>query len=623
MRGWLPVLTLLAAILLQASGAAAWAPIHAGGLVIAVTFPNLAYDVRLIACSGDSVVSVAPSGVDPHSYQLTPRDVELLRQADIIVSTGHAPFEAEIRRQVEDGLLKARLIEIPRIPGLRLEANPATGEPNYHMPIYDPGNYEVFLRYLAETLEEMRPGCREIYQEHLASALRRLGSITSSAPRLSVDAVGDTPLTQYAVGWLGVRVRMLVVREHGVAASPQDLGRIEEAMREGKLGLAVVVSPAETPASKTLLSMAERNGVPVLMVPSPLGNGSMLDKLAVVAQHARTAAESLSQAPKREAAGRGNVALPAATAVLVLLISVFSIGVVLRERRGLLDRSDALLVALSISTPLLFLLLYLGLEARWVVVMVSAAIAYGFLSPVIAARRLYFLAGASPHAALLAAVAAIPLASSLGLGIYAWSMLVGLGLIYIIGYMVYRGMDPDTSTAVFVAFAASASVLAIYYVLTRYPRETDIMAIVVGDPLLAGWREALYAVLVALASAAVFALTYREQVCIGVERDSVRLTGIRVALYDFATFTMLAVTTVLLIRIVGFVLEHVLILLPAAIASTAALGAMRSLVISVNVSLAASLLGLWLATWLDLAPAGVTGILLLAAYLAVLALRRR
>ena len=263
------------------------------------------------------------------------------------------------------------------------------------------------------------------------------------------------------------------------------------------------------------------------------------------------------------------------------------------------------------------------LSPRWVAVMLSAALAYGFMSSVVAARRLYFLAGASAHAALLAAVLALPLAALTGLaGEQAWALLIGLLLVYAVGYMIHRGVDPDTATAVFVAATASASVLAIYYVLTRFPLEVELWAIVVGDPLLASYREAWLALAIACLTAAAVLLTYREQVYVGIDREFSQLSGIRVWAYDLLAFTLLALTTVGLIKVVGFVLEHVLLLLPAAIATRLSTSSRGVLSISVSVSVLASLIGLYLAVLLDQSPAGVVGLLLLSAYLAALLVRR-
>ena len=100
------------------------------GLYIVVTFPNLKYDVELITCKDDTVVWIAPPGVDPHSYQLTPKNVIDLKKADVIISSAHVPFELEIRDLVQRGEIKGILIEIPRIPDIKILKNPATGEFN-------------------------------------------------------------------------------------------------------------------------------------------------------------------------------------------------------------------------------------------------------------------------------------------------------------------------------------------------------------------------------------------------------------------------------------------------------------------------------------------------------------
>lgn len=292
------------------------------------------------------------------------------------------------------------------------------------------------------------------------------------------------------------------------------------------------------------------------------------------------------------------------------------------------SRGSYLLKAIRLLTPavlaLVTALMAFYVNARWVAVMVSAALAYGFLSSIVAARRLYFLAGASAHSALLAAVLALPLTAITGLlSEQGWALIVGLVLMYAVGYLIYRGVEPDTATAVFVAATASASVLAIYYVLTRFPVEVELWAIIVGDPLLASREEAIFALSVAAITVLTTLLTYREQVYVGIDREFARLTGLRVWAYDLLTFTLLALTTVGLIKVVGFVLEHVLLLLPSAIGVRLSRSSRGVLAISACSSLSASLAGLCLAILLDQSPAGVVGLILLSAYVAsLLAVRR-
>ncbi len=263
-------------------------------------------------------------------------------------------------------------------------------------------------------------------------------------------------------------------------------------------------------------------------------------------------------------------------------------------------------------------------EPRWVLVMLSAALAYGSLSSIVSARRLYFLASASPHSALLAAVLSIPLTYSVGfLDSYGWSIVLSITLIYGVGYAIHRGADPDKATATFVSLTASLSVLAIYYILTTYPLETDITAIIIGDPLLTRWIDVLYALSIGILSIVFVLLTYRENVFIGIDRDSARLTGLRTSVYDLLVFTLLALATVGLLRIVGFVLEHVLILLPSAIASSVAVSSRQALYISISSSIIASLSGLYTAVLFNLSPAGTTGLILFIIYLISLIASRR
>ena len=582
------------------------------GLVVVVTIPSLVGDIEEIVCEGDSVLSIVPPGVDPHSYQLTAKDYELLSRADVIVSLGHTPFEVSIRRLVEEGRISAVLVELPRIPGIRLRVNPATGYFNLHLPVYDPGNYVVFVEYLARVMGELNPSCSSVYRENALRLIGRVNALVESTPRVNVSVVADVPVCQYAVEWSGARVVDFLIREHGVPATPSDVRRIEELLGNGSIGFVAVVSPAKTPASRKLVELARGYGVPVLYVPSPMSPTPVIDKIENVSIQLRRISSIIGV--KR---GVGVGVFANFLAIVLGVVLVVAGIVLLLVKRGL--GLSVLLFAMSVAS---FSALYVN--PVWVIVMASAALAYGSLSPVIASRRLFFLASASPHAALLAATLSIPLAYVTGFGgEYLWAIVIGLGLVYFVGYLIYRGVDADIATALFVAFTSSASVLALYYVLTSFPVETSVWAIIIGDPLLTSVGDAVYALAIASISVLVLTLTCREQICIGIDRVYVELAGVNVKLYDVLVYTVLALTTVALIKIVGFVLEHILVLLPAAIATSVSRSARSAMVLSMNVSLIAGLLGLYLSVALGLAPAGVTGMVLLFSYIVALIIGKR
>ncbi len=246
---------------------------------------------------------------------------------------------------------------------------------------------------------------------------------------------------------------------------------------------------------------------------------------------------------------------------------------------------------------------------KWAIIVLSASLMYGALSTLVSARRLYFLSAASSHIALLAVVLAIPL-SKLMLNEYVWAVIVGLILLYAVGYSIHKGMDEDVATAIFVSLTASLSVISMYLVLTKYSIGYDLWAIILGDPLLASWTDVYYAVLVAVVTLTATILTYREQVCIGIERDCAILSGINVKLYDWLLYTLLGIATVAMIKIVGFVLQHVLILLPSAIAMLIAKDSKSMLFISVLVSILSGLLGLQISILINQVPSGVIGLLM-------------
>jgi zinc/manganese transport system substrate-binding protein len=258
------------------------------GLLIVVTFPNLRDDVRLLTCKGDKVVALVPPGADPHQFQLTPQAVETVKKADLIISTGHAPFELKLRDIVSED----KLIEIPRINGIKLLRNPVTGQPNYHMPIYDPSNYRVFVKYVAEKLGEARPDCRDVYRRNAEKVITELNRLVQEAPRLDLIAVGSAPPVQYAVSWLGLKVEWLLSPEHGVPPSPSGIEKARELLREGAVAVIMETEGGlATVADRKLLELAEATGSPVMRIPPPYAPGPVIDKLRAVVESAKKLGE--------------------------------------------------------------------------------------------------------------------------------------------------------------------------------------------------------------------------------------------------------------------------------------------------------------------------------------------
>lgn len=251
----------------------------------------------------------------------------------------------------------------------------------------------------------------------------------------------------------------------------------------------------------------------------------------------------------------------------------------------------------------------------WVIIIFATGTIYGSLSNVVALRKLYFLAGASPHIALLAVTLSIPTTYLLGGEAIIYAFIYSLIMIYIVGYMIYKGVDTDIAISLIVGITASLTVLAIYYVLTNYPLEYSLSAVIMGDPLLTSWSDAYLAVFLAVTTFTLIYLTRHEQLSLGIDQVSTMLSGIKILFYDLLMYTLLGLGVVGLLRITGYILEHILLLLPPSIALTCSKSADEAFTLTIIVALASSLLGLHLALILNLAPSGVIGVLLSILYI--------
>lgn len=254
-------------------------------------------------------------------------------------------------------------------------------------------------------------------------------------------------------------------------------------------------------------------------------------------------------------------------------------------------------------------------DPRWLIVIASASLSFAVLSPMVAARKLYYLASSLPHAALFAAVLGYPLSVVFGGDPSIWALVVGVPLSYLVMYLVQRGVEEDIATAVFVSFTVSASVAAIYFVLTHYTVQTSLWSYILGDPLLVSWDDTVYSVVVMAVSLAITLPFYREQILIGFDRDFVEASGIKTKLYDYLIITALTFASIGFLKIVGFVIEHVMLLLPAAIALNMSRSSLQALGVAIAASVVASIIGLFLAIILDFAPSSAIGFILLAGYI--------
>uniref|UniRef100_A0A7J3MXP7 ABC transporter substrate-binding protein n=1 Tax=Ignisphaera aggregans TaxID=334771 RepID=A0A7J3MXP7_9CREN len=245
------------------------------GVHVVVTFPFMLKDVENILCDGDTVYSLVPLGVDPHEYQITPQDFEILSKADLIISTAHTPFETNIKKLIGDGVLKAKLIEIPNIPGIKFLEHPLSGTINYHGLLMDINNYLTFIENVTNTLTFIRHDCSDVYRSKFEEIVSR--ARVAGVKKLLKDrvAVIDSPILQYLVNSLGAEVKHIVQIEHEVPITPKDIAKAEDVVKTyGNKTIMVVLK--ESIARASLNDIAYRYRVPFVELPNPLSYNSIL-----------------------------------------------------------------------------------------------------------------------------------------------------------------------------------------------------------------------------------------------------------------------------------------------------------------------------------------------------------
>lgn len=276
----------------------------------------------------------------------------------------------------------------------------------------------------------------------------------------------------------------------------------------------------------------------------------------------------------------------------------------------------------TIIMALLYLNASFKVELKWSITFIALGLLFGSLSPLIAARRLYYLSAAAPHASLFSISLSMLAAEAFGISdYYVIALLISMSLMLCIGYAVRSGLDLDTATSVFVSSTTALSVILVYYVLTKY-RLTSINAIMLGDPLLIPYQEVLILMTASISVLAIVFTTFKENVCAGIDSDLIKLSGGRAAPYDLIPYVLIGLVVVISLRLVGYVLSHVLVLLPSLVSINISKRARESLIHSIGFSVLASLAGLLLAVYFNVSPSGTVGALLTLFYLITLVSRR-
>jgi zinc transport system permease protein len=232
-----------------------------------------------------------------------------------------------------------------------------------------------------------------------------------------------------------------------------------------------------------------------------------------------------------------------------------------------------------------------------------ASVGCGIMGTYVVVKRIGFLAGGIAHTVLGGMGAALYYGHDPMLG----ALLAAVASALVIGWITLRFREHE-DTLISALWAVGMAVGVLF--LARTPGYgVDLMSYLFGNILLVP-REDLWlmAALDAVLVGTVLAL-YRPLLAVAFDEEFARLRGLPVTFLYLLLLCLVALTVVLLIRVVGLILVIALLTLPAAIATQYAATLGRMMVLAVALGAALTSTGLALSYAPDL-PAGPTIIVL-------------
>ncbi len=263
----------------------------AATLPVAATTTDLADLVAAVGGDRVRVESLTDPRQDPHTRELLPRQLGLLKDASLIVRIGldHEPW---LRRAVVAAGARGRDLDVSRAvavldadtPRLRADARPhlhAYGNPHYWL---DPENARPITARIAETLAELRPESAARFGANRARFLTRLEPGLARwraqlAPFAGTRVVVAHDTWSYFARRFDLVIAAAVEEQPGVPPSPAHLARLVERMRSADVR-AIVAEPGAAPA--VLRRLADATGARVVtLAPSVAAEPEARDYIAL------------------------------------------------------------------------------------------------------------------------------------------------------------------------------------------------------------------------------------------------------------------------------------------------------------------------------------------------------
>ena len=245
-----------------------------------------------------------------------------------------------------------------------------------------------------------------------------------------------------------------------------------------------------------------------------------------------------------------------------------------------------------------------------------ASVGCGVMGAYVVVKRIAFIAGGIAHSAL----GGMGAAAYFGFDPLLGALLAALLAAWLIGLVrLYLEAQEDTLIGAMWAIGMAVGILFI----ARTPGyQSDLMSYLFGNILLVSPPTLWFMAMLDMALLVIVAAYHRQILAVVFDEEHARLRGISVTFFYLLLLSLVAVTVVLMIQIVGLILVLALMTLPAAVAGHYLYSLRGMMLVAVLISSLASVMGLALSYVSDL-PTGPVIVLLVAVFYVGSALLRR
>lgn len=242
---------------------------------------------------------------------------------------------------------------------------------------------------------------------------------------------------------------------------------------------------------------------------------------------------------------------------------------------------------------------------------VFASISCGIIGAYIVSRRIVFISGGITHASF----GGIGLAFFLGfnplLGAILFAVLAALGIQF---FTKVAEIREDSSIAIWWSLGMALGIIFVFLTPGYTP---NLMSYLFGNILTVTASELWWMFLLNVVIITFFVLLFRKILYIAFDEEFARAAGLPVALFNYLTITLIALTVVLNIRVVGIILILSLLTIPQATANLFTKDFRKLLIFSSVFAFIGTISGLFISYFLNI-PSGAAIIFTLVVIFGIL-----